>query len=387
MIKTLRKFAENPAFLSVGLCFAIHSILFAFWYTRLPWVMKKLDLSEGEIGLILFFLPLGSIIAMLACSYLINRWGEGKVTIFTFVGFALSMFFPLLSPDTISLSISLFFVGAFAGAMDIAMNAVVTTLEKKYQTAIMSASHGFWSLGGMVGALIGSAILGYNIEPEIQIGASFIIILLLIFFFLNQHTLVVRGEHAGGGSGLSLPSKSIIGLAMVGFCIMMGEGAIADWSTVYMDDYVKAGPFLSGYGYAGFSFCMTLGRFFGDELIMKRGAISVVRFGSLLAMIGLGVVLIEQTYATIIGFGLVGLGYSCIVPVLFSSSAKVPGVTPSEGIASVASSGFIGILLGPVLIGLIAEASSLGTGFLFILVLTFLAMISTPYFLPKAAKN
>ncbi|MEZ4776798.1 MAG: MFS transporter [Bacteroidia bacterium] len=378
MITNLKKFLNNPAFLSTGLIFAINSILFSFWVTRLPYVKDKLQLSEGELGLILFFLPLGAIASMSVISRFIRKWGAGKVTIVSSAFFCIAMIVPVTAEYVWVLAAGLFIGGMASGAMDIAMNAVAASMEKQYTTVIMSTCHGFFSLGGMVGAFIGSAMIGFKVDPFLQMAISAIGLIAVLWLYIKPQVWLSGQEEGDTGPAFTLPTKPLLGLALVGVCIMLGEGAIADWSAVFIEDLTYKGSYVAGLGYAGFSMSMTIGRFWGDSIIDRLGARLIVQMGSILA-IGGGLLVITGIPAiTISGFILMGLGYSCIVPVLFSASSQVKGVSPSQGIAAVATAGFSGFLIGPVLIGFIAESWSLRAGFIFLIVLAVVALFYSP---------
>ncbi|MDX2246807.1 MAG: MFS transporter [Bacteroidia bacterium] len=378
MISNLKKFLGNPAFLSTGLIFSINSILFSFWVTRLPYVKDKLQLSEGELGLVLFFLPLGAIAAMSVISRYIQKWGAGRVTIVTSAFFCVTMIVPVSAVSVWMLAMGLFMGGMASGAMDIAMNAVAASLEKQYKTVIMSTCHGFFSLGGMVGAFIGTAMIGLKIHPLYQMITAAVVLLAVLWLYLKPHLWLTGQEDGGTGPAFVMPTKPLLGLALIGVCIMLGEGAIADWSAVYIEELTYKGAYLAGLGYAGFSMSMTIGRFWGDSIIARLGALKIVRAGSILAIAGGLLVIVGIPWITIGGFMLMGLGYSCIVPVVFSASSQVKGVSPSQGIAAVATAGFSGFLIGPVLIGFIAESLSLGAGFIFLIVLAMISLFYAP---------
>ncbi|MEZ4827159.1 MAG: MFS transporter [Bacteroidia bacterium] len=378
MISNLKKFIQNPAFLSTGLIFSINSILFSFWVTRLPFVKDRLGLSEGELGLVLFFLPLGAITAMSVISKLIQKWGAGRVTIVSTIFFCLGMIIPVNAGHVWVLALGLFIGGMGSGAMDIAMNAVAASLEKQYKTVIMSTCHGFFSLGGMIGALIGTAMIGLKIGPFFQMVVAAVVLIMLVWFYIKTHIWHAGQEDGGTGPAFVLPTGPLLGLSLVGLCIMLGEGAIADWSAVYLEEQTYKGSYIAGLGYAGFSISMTIGRFWGDSIIARLGAKTIVQGGSVLAIAGGILVLLGIPAVTIAGFGLMGLGYSCIVPVLFSASSQVKGVSPSQGIASVATAGFSGFLVGPVLIGFIAESVNLSAGFIFLIILAIIALLYSP---------
>lgn len=374
MIRNLKAFVSNRHFLSIGLVFSINSILFSFWVTRLPYVKDKLMFSESVLGLALFFIPLGALSAMLLTGFFIRKYGAGKVTFFTTIIFVIAMMFPVSMNSFVWLSVSLFFVGVGSGSMDVAMNAVAATMESRFKTVIMSTCHGFFSLGLMVGALVGSGLIKLGADPSFQMigGSVFCFFLLLV---LRPYFIDFQDDSEDNSPSFSLPGKQVMGMALLGFCIMLGEGGIADWSAIYLEELTVKGAAIAGLGFAGFSLSMTLGRFYGDYIIDRYGAIPVVRWGSALAVAGGLLVVSGLLWAAIPGFIIMGLGYSCIVPVLFSSAAQVKGVSPSQGIASVTTSGFTGFLVGPVLIGFIAEYVSLRAGFGFLVILATIALI------------
>lgn len=378
MIKNLQQYVRQPQFLSTGLVFAMHAFLFSLWVTRLPEVKESLQLSDADLGICLFFMPFGAFIAMFSASIFIRKFGAGKVTMWFAVAYCLVMMFPLLAPNAVLLSLSLFIVGLAAGTLDISMNAVAAALEKIHDRVIMATTHGFFSLGGMVGAFIGSALIGL----EVLSWAGMLGGVLLcggLLFWVQFHIGNVIGEEEESGSHLALPGKAVVGLAIIGFCTMMGEGAVTDWSGIYLQDTTLAEGAIIGLGFAGFSLAMTIGRFYGDILIAKLGAARIILLGSLLVIAGLGLVLLAESYSSILGFTLVGLGYSSIIPVVFSEAAKSDEKSASRGITAVVSFGYIGFLSGPVLIGLISDWAGLKMGMVFLLATAVLTLIVARY--------
>ncbi|MCB0598208.1 MAG: hypothetical protein KDD28_29295, partial [Phaeodactylibacter sp.] len=234
-------------------------------------------------------------------------------------------------------------------------------IEQQYRITIMSICHGMFSLGAMIGA--GSAGLLAAADVPLQSHLIALALLMVGLQFLLRPIVFNLPNSDSGGSSFALPPKALLGLAFIGFCIMIGEGAIADWSAIYLRNILEANPFVASLGYAGFSMAMAMGRFAGDGIKVRLGAARLVAFGSLLGAGGLAIaILIPYPVAAVIGFTLVGLGFSSVVPLLFSAAAKTPGVAPGTGIAAVASSGVVGFLIGPPLIGGIAEHFGLGFG-------------------------
>lgn len=374
MIKNLQQYVRQPQFLSTGLVFAMHAFLFSLWVTRLPEVKLSLQLSDADLGVCLFFMPFGAFIAMFSASTFIRKFGAGKVTMWFVVAYCLVMMFPLLAPNAVWLGFSLFIVGLAAGTLDISMNAVAAALEKIHDRVIMATTHGFFSLGGMVGAFIGSALIGLEVLSWVGMLGG-VIVCGGLLFWVQYHIGNVIGEEEESGSHLALPGRAVIGLAIIGFCTMMGEGAVTDWSGIYLQDTTMAEGAVIGFGFAGFSLAMTIGRFYGDILIARLGASRIILLGSLFVIAGLGLVLLAESYSSILGFTLVGLGYSSIIPVVFSEAAKSDEKSASRGITAVVSFGYIGFLSGPVIIGLISDWAGLKMGMLFLLTTAVLTLI------------
>lgn len=378
MFRRLYSYINNSVHLSAGSTFFILGTLFSFWVTRIPGVKEKLGLSDGALGLALFFTPLGAIISMLVSARMIHAVGEGKTTLYALLFFCVVILAPVTAVDFVSLCMALFFLGFSMGWLDIAMNAVVNTIEKKEMISIMSTTHGFYSLGGIAGGGIGGLLAGLGVDPILHFIVSGFIVLIFTLSFIRKHIGNIRDDKTRDPVPLfALPKAPVIGLAAIAFCVMIGEGAVADWSTVYLDEFLSSGAMLAGLGYAGFSLTMTLGRFNGDYYIQKYGRSKVILFGISVAIVGILFLLTAKIAWVIIGFSLVGMGYSCIIPVLFSSAAKVVGINPAYGLASVASAGYFGFLIGPVIIGLIAEMYGLNNSFLLLLLLTLIALAGT----------
>ncbi|MEM9389112.1 MAG: MFS transporter [Bacteroidota bacterium] len=378
MLRRLYIYSGNPTYLSIGLTFFILSVLMAFWITRIPEVKSTLELSEGDLGIALFFVPLGGIVSMLLSAQLIKYIGEGRTTIYGLVAFSFIILLPVIATTFTLLCAALFVLGFAMGWVDIAMNAVVNTIEKKKKVSIMSTSHGFFSLGGIVGGALGGLLAEAGVSAFLHfmtIGA-----LVFIFTFLVIKKNIGRVHDEGNkeeSSFFVIPRSPVLGLAIIAFCIMIGEGVVADWSTVYLQDFLNTNATIAGFGYAGFSFTMTLGRFNGDYYTLRYGNLKVIVFGCIMALAGIVLLLLLNVWLVLLGFVCIGLGYSCVVPVLFSSAAKKEGVTPAYGLASVASAGYFGFLIGPVIIGLLAERYGLNNSFILLLILTTIALLST----------
>lgn len=351
--------------------FTALAIAFGAFITRLPEIKDNLNLSEADLGTALFFFPLGAATLLPFYSKIISRFGERVTTSYALIALLLLMLLPGLTPNIYWLMASLYFLGLAMGLTDVAMNAEAAEIESKKSRIIMSSCHGFFSIGGMIGALLGSLFIALDVGLVLQMG---ILGILLMAIVAPQFRHLLDAEKRDPSSGIQLPPLKVIVYAAIGLCVMMSEGGITDWSTILLRDNLSMPAEYAGFGFAGFSLLMALGRFNGDSLQMKFGGRPLVIVGFLVGVIGLGLTLTSIPIVVIAGFSLAGLGYSVVVPILYSASAKIDGVNPSSGIASVASAGYVGMLVGPVLIGFIAEEWGLPNGFAFLLALTVLGL-------------
>ncbi len=368
---------RHPQYRSLLLLFMINSLLFTFWLIRIPLIKQSLDLGEAELGMVLFFGPMGSLGAMFSANWITGLFGEGRTAIYSMGLAAIACIGPVIAPTVPLLCLSLVVMG-FAGAtMNVAMNAGVTLLERRDQVRFMITCHGGWSLGGLIGSFVTSLLMGAEISPWLHwiVLVSLIGVWILIQAWPQLRSIKLEGKR---GPALVMPSRPVVGLALIGVCVMIAEGAAADWSGIYLAEVVHASPYVVGMGYASFAFFMTLGRFYGDTLASRWGGLRVIRVGTALGVAGIALVLIPWVPSVLLGFGCMGLGLSCVVPVLFSRSGQVPGLSPSMGIASVASMGYLGFLAGPVVIGFLAEELGIGLAFASLLLLVGTAYLISP---------
>jgi MFS family permease len=377
MIRNLIEYIKDKESRTVGLFFSINSIFFGSWITRLPDIQDRLGIGEGELGLALLGVPLGSVSVMPFISYFIQKYGAGRVTVFISLIFCIVSTLPVFAPSHLGLFVILTMVGVITGSMDIAMNAAAAIVEEQKGRPIMSTCHGLWSLGGMVGAASTSVLAGFFIPGKAQMPV--LAVLLFILSALLSATMIkVRETTVKKTRIFVLPRGILIGLALIAFCVMLGESAIMDWSTIYLRKSLNTEVILAGMGFAGFSFTMALGRFYGDVLVTKWGSRKLVLIGLVIAITGVfSALVIQNSIVAILGFTLAGFGFSGLVPAVYISSAKVPGVSAGEGLASVASLGYFGLFVGPPTIGMIAEEYGLNLGLGVVIVLLSIAFFIT----------
>lgn len=375
-MKSLRLILTNANYFGPSWVFASLNILFGTWAIYIPQVKDGLAIDNSQLGFAIFFLSLGVFTVFPFASRWINSLGVGKATFYGVLLSCMAAMLPLLASGYYALMAALFLFGASNGFTDISMNTLVTEIEKKDKVKFMSASHGFFSLGGVL-AGIGSFLIGPLDNPALHMGLAVALVLVVNLIFYKKYLQVTAAKVANEGFSLKL-FKPLLLLGLISFLAMGSEGAIVDWSGLYLKEVSIAPEALWGAGFLGFQVTMTLGRFMGDAVSEKLGSVKIITIGAILALAGYGLVLTENTYLAIAGFALGGLGFSVMIPEVFRIGGNVKGVDSSKGIAFIAGTGYAGFLCAPPILGFLAETSSLKTSFVvlffcavFILAITF----------------
>jgi hypothetical protein len=363
----------RKARVSVSLIFLIHGILVSNWLSRIPDVQAKLHLSVGILGATLLATAAGALIAMPLTSKLVGRFGSARVTRVSTLVLCFCLVLPGLARNASSLAAALFVYGSAAGLMDVAMNTEGVAVETAYGRPTMVAFHALFSFGGMIGSLMGSLATGRAIEPRwhlAAVGGA----LAVASIPVCRHMLVNASEPPPDTNSTLELLRPLIGLGAVAFCILLGEGAMADWSAVYLGQF--APPGVAPIGYAVFSLSMAMGRLRGDWFHERLGSVSTVRLGAALAAAGLSIALLAGGVpATLAGFACAGAGFSAIFPILCSVAGKRAGDRPQAGIAAVSATGYLGFLVGPPVIGFLAQVYSLRTALLLVAALSALVSL------------
>ena len=344
----MKHFTERTATMAV---FLANGFGIGAWAVEIPRIKERLALANSSLGLALFAFAFGALVAMGLAGRLARRGGSGRGTAIMGLAFALLLPLPALVPDLGWLCVSLLALGAANGAMDVAMNGHASALEAQEGRPIMSSFHAAWSLGGLLGASVGAAIqaAGFGVVaglalPDLAIG---VLILGSAVFALRD---VGAGSRAPVGR-LALPSAALMRLAGLAFLCMLVEGAVADWSAVFLRSTVVGQAGVAALGYASFALAMASCRMVGDLSVRRLGSRIVVAIGGLLAATGLALVLgLPSAMTACLGFALVGIGLANIVPVIFSAAGRSTGI-PAVGVSMAATAGYAGFLVGPPLIG------------------------------------
>jgi len=356
--------------IAVSVFFFCQGLSFANWASRIPDIKTSLHLSEAGLGSILLALPVGQLITMPFSGRLVTRFGSKYVLRVAVVGYVLSLTNIGLVQKPWQLALALCAFGIFGNMCNISVNTQAVHAEVLYNRPIMASFHGIWSTAGFTGALIGSLMMKLDIKPyyHFWIIALFAITMMLIF---NKYLLLTpTSKSASSFTKFKMPHGSLMLLGVIAFCCMSAEGCMFDWSGVYFKQVVKAeGSFVS-LGYASFMIMMATGRFTGDRLAMKFGRKKMVQLSGILIFIGMMIAVLFPTLVpATIGFLIIGFGVSSIIPLMFSTAGKIKEVASGIAIATVSGVGFFGFLIGPPLIGYIAQLAGLQYSFAVIAVL------------------
>ncbi|TRX36643.1 MFS transporter [Flavobacterium restrictum] len=354
------RWAVSFFYFGMGLCFAT-------WASRIPDIKTALQLTDGHLGTILFAVPMGQLVIMPFSGKLVTKYGSHRVLIIALLCYIVSLTNLGLATKAWELSLGLFVFGIFGNLANIAVNTQGVYTEVLFKKTIMSSFHGMWSLAGFTGALVGLGMLALKLTPyEHFLVVAVIVVLMLVF----NYKLLIKAKEKVQTENKKLftkPDSALIWLGVIGFCCMASEGVMFDWSGVYFKDVIQAPGSLVILGYTSFMIMMAGGRFFGDSLVHKFGMKSVLKIGGILISMGLfTAVFFPYIIPATIAFMFVGLGVSTIVPTLYSIAGKNPTVPPGEALTIVSSVSFLGFLMGPPVIGYIAELSSLRFSFAFI---------------------
>jgi predicted MFS family arabinose efflux permease len=348
----------RAARIAISALFFINGFAFATWVSRIPGVQEALGLSAASLGAALAGIGAGSLMGMPMTGWLIPRYGSRPVVWTTTIASAATLLLPALASDAIVLGVALALFGASLGSMDVAMNAQGVELEQRYGSPIMSTFHALWSLGGMSGAGLGGMIAAAGAGVAIHFASVALALLVLTAVVLPRLIRAPPTPHATAGR--LRVSRTLVTLSLLAVCIMVSEGAMADWTSVYLASELGAGPGLAAAGFAVFSGAMTAGRLGGDWMTSRIGRVKIVRIGAVLAACGLAAALVVETVpAALAGFLCVGAGLSVIIPLVFSAAGRLDSRSAGSGLAVVTTAGYFGFLAGPPVIGFAAEQISL----------------------------
>ena len=362
-VKETSKYSRKTIRLAVSLFYFGQGLVFASWASRIPDLKAALHLSDAALGSILLALPIGQLITMPLSGRLVAIYGSKKILTLATPLYALCLTNLALATHGWHLALFLLLFGISGNLCNIALNTQAVTAEGHYGKPIMSSFHGSWSLGLFTGALVG--LLMMNLHLSTSTHFWIIAPIAWVHIFINHRFLLIgKSPQKAKPKFLQKPQGVLIQLGIIAFCSMAAEGAMMDWSGVYFKEIVHAPAKWVILGYASYSAMMTIGRFIGDKFIATYGRKTMLQFCGVLVSVGmfLSVAFPYLAVATI-GFMMVGIGVSVIIPMIYTIAGNNDKMPSSLAIAMVSSVGYFGFLMGPPLIGYISELFNLRYSF------------------------
>ncbi len=348
---------------AVATAFFVNGFITGSWAPQIPVFLARLDISEFTLGLLLLLFGAGAIAFMSWCGYLISRHGSRSVV--RWFGPAAAFGLPLvaLAPDLPLAAVAMFLFGGVIGGMDVAMNANAVAVERRLSRAIMSSSHGFWSLGGFAGGGIGGILIqnfGHLAHAALVAVAS-----LVLLFFSLRHLIAEDRQVVAEHRKFSLPRNPAIYLVgLMALFSMIPEGSVLDWAALYLKQELGADIATAGFAFACFAGTMAAVRFMGDAVRNRFGAVTTLRASALIAAGGMLVAgFAPMPWVAIAAFAFCGLGIANMVPIAFSAAGNQPGMSAGAGMSVVTTMGYSGILVAPSAIGFVGQHVGFGTVF------------------------
>jgi len=353
--------------------FALNGFLYSSWAARVPSIQTAYGIDDATMGLVLIAASGGAFLSMPFAAYIFERLGVGRVALLAALLYILAVpAIPAFS-EIPMLFVVYALMGVGFGLLDVAMNSQAVEVERLYGRSIISSFHAAFSASMIVGALLSSLLIYFGLSLGTHLLLASVAALGILAYAhpkMLPDALLVHESVSGekDGPAFRLPVRATWLIGAVGFCSMMSEASISDWTAKYMLEVAHSGPAISTWSLAAFSIAMTLGRLRGDGMRDRLGDARLLRWGAVLAFSGLGLsLLVPLPATTIIGAALVGTGLSVAVPIVFSLAGNLPGIAPSAALAMVTSISYLGLFLGPAVIGFLADHFGLRAGYGFIL--------------------
>lgn len=344
--------------IATSLIFLLFGVALGVWTARIPAVKEKLGLTDGRLSVALLAFAAGCIAGMTLIGRLTDRFGSSRVLVPAAILEGLLLIPPGFAGGPVTLSIALFAFGAGHGTLNIAMNANAAEVERAMERPVMTSFHAVYSIGGFAGALLG----GLSAHLGAGVGATLLTVGLVVLAGAAWSARRVLPSTPAPAAPVAERSRDpwLLFFGVVVLCTLVGEGAAADWSAVYLRDELGGSEAFAAYGYAAFAIMMTAGRVFGDRLAARFGPVTLVRASGVVAAAGLGAGLLAGSPAAgVAGFGLLGLGLSGVAPQFFSAAAGIDPARAGRALSTVVSIGYLGFLIGPIVIGAAATVVGL----------------------------
>ena len=355
---------------AISIYFFVFGLIFSTWASRIPSFKDSFNFDEAQLGAILFSLPLGALAALPFSGWIVHKFGSKIIGISSVILYSTLLFLLSIVNSVPVFAVVLFFFGFIGNVTNISMNTQGLSIQQLLGKPILSSLHAMWSVGAFLAAVVSGLTmeLGYSTKQHFLLMA---IIIPVISLGLSSY--LVKDKNVEGPQKIfALPTKGLLLFGFICFCVAMSEGAMVDWSSLYYRMALEDIHKISTSGYTAFAFFMAVGRFMGDGLLQSLGYKRVIQLNGLFILTGMVIALaVKIPWAVIIGFSMVGLGVSSVFPVVYIIAAKNKSMAPSAALAAVSSVGFTGFLLGPPIIGFVAQEIGLRQALVIVAILGF----------------
>ncbi|MFV8466254.1 MFS transporter [Flavobacterium sp. LB1P62] len=351
--------------------FFVSGFGYSSWASRIPSIKAQLHLSEAQFGAVLFAFPIGLILTMPFTGRLLNKYSSRYCMLLGAILFNFFLALPGFTAFVWQLVIILLLFGASRNILNLSMNAQALEVQKLYPKSIMTTFHAVWSLAGFAGAGLGYVMVTQNIAPSYHLlGISVAMMAITACFYpMTIQTEPLQEKR----KFFSMPDKNLIKFALICFVAMACENTMYDWSGIYFQNILHASPKLTTAAFVFFMTAVTLGRFLGDFAVMKFGIKQILLISGVFITVGFLICfLLPFIYPTIVGYFFIGIGVSCVVPLIFSIAGKSKGLSNGNALTSISTIGYLGFLIVPPMVGFISEILSMKWAFL---IMAFLGVI------------
>jgi MFS family permease len=347
----------NAARWSVSTIFLLNGAGIGVWAAHVPLVQARAGIDTGVLGFLLLTIAGGAISAMPLSGWMAGRWGTRAVVIGAGLLFALTSALLMNVGGLVPLFVAAYAFGASNGVLDVAMNANASEVEAARGIPTMSSFHGFYSLGGLIGAALGGLLIGAGFGDGSGALMVSVAIAAVVAVCARRLLAVAPAPHA---SHFALPRGPALFLGLLGLLCFAVEGALVDWSALLLTERTQVDAATAAFGYSAFSVAMAACRFAGDRLVLRFGALRVMVAGGVGMFAGLMLAVVSTHFLlSALGFALIGLSAANVVPLIFAAAARMPGMSAGGGLATVATLGYAGLLMAPPLIGSIAAHTNI----------------------------
>lgn len=353
---------------AVTAVFAVNGAAFASLFSRLPDLQRQHELGDGALGLILLAGAIALMVAQPLAGGVAARRGSAPLTVAGGLAYTVGLALPGLAPTPALFAVAIVVVAASSGVMDVSMNAQAYAVAQRHRREIFASFHAAFSFGALAGAAAGSLAAGAPLRPaaHLPIVAALLVAVLLA---VRPWLLPASADARADALRFVRPTRGLAALGALAFCVLIAEGAVGDWSAILLDRETEAGPSLAALGLAAFSLTMGFGRLAADPLADRLGRVAVIRAGGVLAAVGLALALAGGTAESgIAGFAVMGAGLAGLFPLALTAAAE-GSASAAPALAAVSTSGYFGFILGPALIGLVSDATSLPTALAIVVLL------------------